>query len=97
MSRKTTAIPKSDETARHKVETEDTAVDETVENLDGRQTSQKTGKHSSVEKLAASRPEFSESPGAHPVPGADGEPGKDHEPTLEGTNAHRDKALRPKE
>ncbi len=97
MSRKTTAVPNSDETARHKVEPEDTTVDETVENLDGRQTSQKTGKHSSVEKLAASRPEFSESPGAHPVPGADGDQDKEHEPTPEGTNAHRDKALRPKD
>jgi hypothetical protein len=79
MSRKTTAVPKSDETARHK-----------------QAPSQKTGKHSSVEKLAASRPEFAESPGAHPKPGASGDDGKEHEPTPEGTNAHRDKALRPK-
>jgi len=93
--RKTTAVPDSDTTARKKHE-DDTAIDETLDNTDGRQTSQKTGKHSSVEKMAASRPEFAESPGAHPVPGADGDPGKDHEPTPEGTNAHRDKALRPK-
>jgi len=96
--RKTTAVPDSDESARNKHDyTErDTTFDDSVQSDEGRQTSQKTGKHSSVEKLAASRPEFGNSPGQNPVPGADGDPGKDHEKPPEGTNAHRDKALRPK-
>lgn len=40
--------------------------------IEGLQTSNKAGKHSSAEKLAASRPEFGASPGAKPVDGAFG-------------------------
>jgi hypothetical protein len=63
----------SDETAREK---HPLAGDENIEDLSGEsaglQESSKTGKHSSVEKLAASRPEFGEGRGAQPVPGAFG-------------------------
>jgi len=74
MSKKAAAIPDSDVTAR----TPDAALDrdeifDDAGNIEGRQTSNKTGKHSSVEKLAASRPEFGSSPGANPVPGAFGD------------------------
>jgi len=40
--------------------------------IEGLQTSNKAGKHSSAEKLAASRPEFGASSGAKPVDGAFG-------------------------
>ena len=73
MSRKGIAIPDSDETARKPdaaLDSEDLAPD--PGDLEGRQTSNKTGKHSSAEKLAASRPEFGSSPGANPVDGAFG-------------------------
>ena len=66
--------PDSDETARGKhpyagaEQIEDASQD--IENL---QTSNKTGKHSSVEKLAASRPEFGTGAGAKPVDGAFGD------------------------
>ena len=70
--------------------------DEMTEQTDhtDRQTSNKSGKHSSVEKLTASRPEFGASPGAKPVPGAGGdtEDGEEHAPS----GGHRDKALRSK-
>ncbi len=36
------------------------------------QTSHKSGKHSTVEKLHASRPDFGASPGNKPIPGAHG-------------------------
>lgn len=44
------------------------STDETI----NAQTSNKTGKHSSVEKLSASRPEYGEGRGAVPVDGAFG-------------------------
>lgn len=74
MSRKSIAIPDSDETARKP----DAALDleevtDDPGDITGLQTSNKTGKHSSAEKLAASRPEFGSSPGAHPVDGAFGD------------------------
>jgi hypothetical protein len=90
---KKTSLPKSDQTAR-KMEDDlsDTKYDQ-AENME-RQTSNKSGKHSSVEKLTASRPEFDAAPGAKPVPGAFGsdEPREDDPPP---SSAHRDKALRP--
>lgn len=72
MSRKFNA-PDSDQSARkshHPEEDLDTA-EATNSNLNA-QTSNKAGKHSTVEKLAASRPEFAEGRGAQPVPGAFG-------------------------
>ena len=71
MSKKTD-VPDSDETARnkHALDPEE-MTDIDLSDVDP-QTSNKTEKHSSVEKLAASRPEFGESPGAKPVDGAFG-------------------------
>ena len=88
--KKTIAIPDSDQTARHK----DAATEDTLENpeVTGGQTSNKSGKHSSAEKLAASRPEFGTSPGAHPKPGAHGNPAADEQEVP--SKAPRDKALR---
>ena len=54
-----TNSPESDETARGKHPyAGDEATDDASANIEGLQTSNNTGKHSSVEKLAASRPEF---------------------------------------
>ena len=67
-------IPNSDETARNKHNesaSEDVAPAEDL-SYDGLQTSTKSGKHSSVEKLGASRPEFGTGRGAVPVDGAFG-------------------------
>lgn len=85
MSLRKTDLPDSDETARNKHPYNDGEPDleETV-NDEGLQTSNKSGKHSSVEKLAASRPEFGTSPGAKPVPGAFGE---DESHVVTGRNA----------
>lgn len=71
MSVKTNKTPDSDETARHS----DSATNDLDDagNIDGRQTSNKSGKHSSVEKLAASRPEFGEGVGFHRAAGAFGD------------------------
>lgn len=92
-NKKTIKTPDSDETARHDdAELRDTTVDDAVRT--DTQTSNKSGKHSSVEKLTASRPEFGASPGANPVPGAFGNPQEDEEHAP--SKAHRDKALRPK-
>jgi hypothetical protein len=68
-----TNVPDSDTTARTPIDQEDEQLDETTENLEGRQTSIKSGKHSSVEKMAASRPELGTGRGAQPVPGAFGD------------------------
>ncbi len=87
--KKNSNIPDSDESARPKHAHEEDDL-EAAETTSG-QTSNKSGKHSSVEKLAASRPEFGESPGAHPVAGADGDVIKKVH-----SEPHRDKALRPK-
>src|SRR3954470_6365118 len=80
MSRKTTKIPDSDVTARKRPNAGDNPGPDSgpFEDL---QTSNKTGKHSSVAKLAASRPALAEAPGAHPKPGAfgDGSPRKGRE------------------
>ena len=48
-------------------------MEDADESIDGLQTSNKSGKHSSVEKLAASRPEFGTGRGAQAVPGAFGD------------------------
>ena len=72
MDRKTN-YPDSDESARNKhpgLEDHDTTeIPDQTENL---QTSIKSGKHSTVEKLSASRPEFGTGRGALPVDGAFG-------------------------
>src|SRR3954452_11533674 len=72
MDRKTNP-PDSDETARRK---HPYAGDEDITDIDAAspdlQTSNKSGKHSSAEKLSASRPEFGEGRGAQPVDGAFG-------------------------
>jgi len=68
-----TNLPDSDETARGKhAYAGDEQIEDASQNIDGLQTSNKTGKHSSAEKLAASRPEFGPSAGAKPVDGAFG-------------------------
>ena len=65
--------PDSDQTARnrHPDGGEEPIADASLE-IDGLQTSNKSGKHSSVEKLAASRPEFGVGRGSLPVDGAFG-------------------------
>jgi hypothetical protein len=74
MSRKNIAVPDSDETARKPDAASDPdEVSDSAGDYESRQTSNKTGKHSSAEKLAASRPEFGSSPGAKPVDGAFGD------------------------
>jgi hypothetical protein len=66
--------PDSDETVRKQIDREETGIqpDDLDTDLEGRQISNKSGKHSSAQKLAASRPEFGPSPGANPVAGASG-------------------------
>ncbi|HEX5430957.1 MAG TPA: hypothetical protein VFW83_03255 [Bryobacteraceae bacterium] len=68
MSTKTSKVPDSDRFARK--QSEDLESEETADpgKLASRQVSNKSGKHSSVEKQAASRPEFA--PRAKPVAGA---------------------------
>lgn len=73
MSKKGVKIPDSDVSARHRRgEVTVEADEEPLENLDDFQTSNKAGSHSSVEKLAASRTEFSPRSSAGPVAGAFG-------------------------
>jgi hypothetical protein len=71
---KKTNYPNSDESARKK---HPFTGDESLSDVDtatpGLQTSNKSGKHSSAEKLAASRPEFGAGRGAQPVSGAFGD------------------------
>ena len=87
MNRKTNP-PDSDETARKKHP--DASADpvqggDLTDSDQGLQTSNKSGKHSSAEKLAASRPEFGTGRGAVPVDGAFG---RDTEPhTITGREA----------
>lgn len=69
-----TNSPDSDETARGKHPyAGDEQIEDASADTDGLQTSNKMGKHSSVEKLAASRPEFGSSAGAKAVDGAFGD------------------------
>jgi hypothetical protein len=85
MASKKTDLPDSDETARPKHAYEEGGLEANETGSDeGLQTSNKSGKHSSVEKLAASRPEFGTSPGAQPVPGAFGD---DESHAVTGRNA----------
>jgi hypothetical protein len=78
MNRKTNS-PDSDESARkkHPDAAADPIPDADTDHLEGLQTSNKSGKHSSAEKLAASRPEYGTGRGAVPVDGAFG---RDTEP-----------------
>lgn len=71
---KKTDLPDSDQSARqkHAQEQEEENWNEVTDVVNTTQTSHKTGKHSSAEKLAASRPEFSSGRTAQPVPGASG-------------------------
>lgn len=72
MDRKTN-YPDSDQSARksHPAKEDEETSESTDETLN-LQTSHKSGKHSAIEKLSASRPEFSEGRGAQPVDGAFG-------------------------
>lgn len=85
MDRKTN-YPDSDESARKK---HPDSADDPMPDVDaatpGIQTSNKSGKHSSAEKLAASRPEFGAGRGAQPVSGAFGRDEEGHPST--GRNA----------
>jgi hypothetical protein len=76
MDRKTN-YPDSDQSARksHPAEGDEEVAESTDQTLDV-QTSHKSGKHSSAEKLSASRPESGEGRGAQPV---DGSFGRDEE------------------
>src|ERR1700712_814654 len=66
--------PDSDETARKQHPYAGAEVLEDVStDIEGLQTSNKSGKHSSVEKLAASRPEFGEGRAGQAVAGAFGD------------------------
>jgi hypothetical protein len=71
---KKTHLPDSDESARqkHAQEQEEENWNEVTDVVTTTQTSHKSGKHSTAEKLAASRPEFSEGRGAQHVDGAFG-------------------------
>jgi len=71
---KKTDVPDSDESARqkHAQEQEEENWNEVTDVVKTTETSHKSGKHSTAEKLAASRPEFSEGRGAAPVSGASG-------------------------
>lgn len=78
--------PDSDQSARkshHPDEDLDTA--EATDATANAQTSHKSGKHSTAEKLAASRPEFAEGRAAQPVDGAFGHDTEEPHPT--GRNA----------
>lgn len=82
-----TNYPDSDESARkNHPDAASEAMADAHTNVPDLQTSNKSGKHSTVEKLSASRPEFGTGRGAEPVDGAFGhdEPGE-HEVT--GRNA----------
>jgi hypothetical protein len=77
--------PDSDETARSKHPyAGDEVMEDVSSDIEGLQTSNKSGKHSSVEKLAASRPEFGAGRGAQQVSGAFGD---DPEHVQTGRNA----------
>ena len=65
-------FPDSDESARKAIENLESEQEDIDTQIEGRQISNKSGKRSSAEKLASSRPEFGTSPGANPVPGASG-------------------------
>jgi hypothetical protein len=85
MADRKTNYPDSDETARqdHSEEEGMKSQGTTEIALEG-QTSNKSGKHSSVEKLAGSRPGFGQGRGAVPVDGAFGD---DPDHVVTGRNA----------
>lgn len=69
-----TNTPDSDEIARGKhADAGEEDLPDASSDIEGLQTSNKTGKHSSVEKLAASPPEFGAGAGAKSVDGAFGD------------------------
>jgi hypothetical protein len=70
-----TDLPDSDQSARgkHAQEQEEENLSEVTDVVTPLETSHKSGKHSTAEKLAASRPEFSPGRGAQHVDGAFGE------------------------
>ena len=75
-----TNFPDSDESARSKhPDASDSNVSDADTSVAGLQTSNKSGKRSSAEKLAASRPEFGTGRGAVPVDGAFGNDDQPHE------------------
>lgn len=70
---KKTNFPDSDESARRTNPPQDDEMDTNPnDTVEGLQESGKSGKHSTVEKLAASRPNFATGRGAEPVDGAFG-------------------------
>jgi hypothetical protein len=72
MDRKTN-YPDSDQSARKShADTRDQETAESTDETLNVQTSNKSGKHSSAEKLSASRPELGEGRGAQPVDGGFG-------------------------
>jgi hypothetical protein len=73
MADKKTNYPDSDESARHTNPPQDDEMDTNPNDaVPGLQVSGKSGKHSTTEKLAASRPNFGTGRGAEPVDGASG-------------------------
>jgi hypothetical protein len=69
-----TNLPDSDETARNRQpDAGQEPIEDASSQIDGLQTSNKSGKHSSVEKLTASRPHLGTGTGSKPVPGAFGD------------------------
>lgn len=80
--------PDSDQTARNRhPDAGDEMIEDASTDIEGPQTSNKSGKHSSIEKLAASRPEFGAGRGAQPVAGAFGD---DESHPITGRNARPD-------
>lgn len=71
---KKTDLPDSDESARqkHAQEQEQENWSEVTDVVTTTQTPHKSGKHSTAEKLAASRPEFGQGNQGKPVDGASG-------------------------
>src|SRR5579884_2993165 len=93
MDRKTN-YPDSDESARRNhPDAADEAMPDVDTSVPDLQSSNKSGKHSSAEKLAASRPEFGAGRGAQPVDGAFGHNEGEHQITGRnagpGTNRYR--------
>ena len=98
MSRKLEKIPDSDQSARKESEYVEDEIAADAGQIEMRQMSAKTGKHSSVVKQDASRPEFARKSGAQPVAGASGDTRRDRKgqvKPLQGSG--RDKATRPRE
>lgn len=84
-----TNFPDSDESARKRhPDAADDAIPDADTSIPDLQTSNKSGKHSTAEKLAASRPGFGTGRGAVPVDGAFGTDDTPHQIT--GRNAGPD-------